>query len=154
MARIEAPSLRDYIANTSAQKAFWDPAFSVTVADLNRGTSLGGLATDLTGHSVLVATARQLTTALALIELDGRARRLTILPPNIDIDRDHLGSILASAEIDAVVVDSDAPQVPTLDFATRAVCRPALVPAAEPHRPAFAPNGYFSRRVRRGPQSW
>ena len=49
MARIEAPSLRDYVANTSAQKAFCDPVFSVTVADLNRGTSLGGLATDLAG---------------------------------------------------------------------------------------------------------
>jgi acyl-coenzyme A synthetase/AMP-(fatty) acid ligase len=135
MARIEAPSLRDYIADTSAQKAFCDPVFSVTVADLNRGTSLGGLATDLAGLSVLVATARQLTTALALIELDGRARRLTVLPPNTDSD--HLGFILASAEIDAVVVDSDALQLPTLDFAMRAVCQPSIVPAVEPPPPRF-----------------
>jgi acyl-CoA synthetase (AMP-forming)/AMP-acid ligase II len=130
MARIEAPSLRDYIANTPATKAFSDPVFSVTVTNLNHGTSLGRPVTDLAGRSVLVATARQLTTALALIELDGRARRLTVLPPNTQAD--HLGLILGSAEIDAVVVDSDAPQLPALEVADRAVCRPSIVPADEP----------------------
>ena len=130
MARIEAPSLRDYIGNTPAQRAFWDPVFSVTVTDLNRGTSLGGSVTELAGRSVLVATGRQLTTALALIELDGRARRLTVLPPNAEAD--HLGPILGSAEIDAVVVDRDTLPLPALDLAVRAVCRPSIVPAEEP----------------------
>ena len=127
MARIEAPSLRDYVADTLAEKAFSDPVVSVTVTDLNRGTSLSEPVTDLAGRSVLIATARQLTTALALIELDGRVRRLTILPPNTEID--DLGPILGSAEIDAVVVDRDTLPLPAL---YRAVCRPSIVPADEP----------------------
>jgi hypothetical protein len=86
MVRIEAPSLRDYVANTPRDKGFYDRVVSVRITDLNRGTSLDGPVTDLAGRSVLVATASQLTTALALIELDGHARRLTVLPPNTDPD--------------------------------------------------------------------
>ena len=130
MARIEAPSLRDYIANTPTGKTFSDPIYSVSVTDLNRGTSLGGSVADLAGRSVLVAAASQLTTALALIELDGRARRLTVLPPNLETD--HLGTVLASAEIDAAVVDCDVPQLADFDLPIRAVCRPSVSPTEEP----------------------
>ncbi len=48
-----------------------------------------------------------MTTALALIELDGVARRLTILPP--DADPDHFAALIAGAEIDAVVIDRGSP---------------------------------------------
>jgi acyl-coenzyme A synthetase/AMP-(fatty) acid ligase len=129
MVRIEAPSLRDYIVNTAPDKTFSDPVSSLVVADLNRGSCLDGRAEDLTGRSVLVATTTQMTAALALIELDGRARRLTILPPNIGTD--HLRHIIASADIDAVIVDSHTPAVPALDLAVRAVSRALNVPAEE-----------------------
>ena len=76
MAGIDAPSLRDYIVNTPAEKRFFERVVSVSIADLNRGTSLGGRVRDLAGRSVLIATVSQLTAALAMIELDGRARRL------------------------------------------------------------------------------
>ena len=75
---------------------------------LRSGTSLGGRLGELAGKSVLLATGSQLTTALALIELDGVARRLTILPP--DADPDHFAALIAGAEIDAVVVDSSSAQ--------------------------------------------
>ena len=58
---------------------------------------------ELAGRSVLVATGSQLTAALALIELDGIARRLVILPP--DAEAEHLGAVITMAGIDAVVVD-------------------------------------------------
>ena len=74
--------------------------------------------------------ASQLTTALALIELDGRARRLTVLPPNIEADQ--LGAVLAGAEIDAVVVDSGTLQLSALGLTVRGVCGSSIVPAAEP----------------------
>jgi hypothetical protein len=80
MARVEAPSLSYYVTNTSSSKNLYDHILSACIADLNRGTSLGGWAKELVGRSVLLATSSQFTTALALIELDGRARRLTILP--------------------------------------------------------------------------
>jgi hypothetical protein len=107
MARIEAPSLRDYVANTPRDKGYYDRILSVRITDLNRGTSLGGGATALAGRSVLVATASQLTTALALIELDGRGRQLIVLPPNTDAS--HLSALFAFAEIDSAVVDSETP---------------------------------------------
>ena len=56
MAPIEAPVLRDYVA-TGAERFFWDRATSFCVTELRRGTSLGGRLADLSGRSVLVATA-------------------------------------------------------------------------------------------------
>ena len=81
MARAEALSLRHRIENAPADQFFFDRGTTVRVADLNRGTSLDGRLVELAGRSVLIATTSQLTNGLALIELDGVARRITILPP-------------------------------------------------------------------------
>jgi acyl-CoA synthetase (AMP-forming)/AMP-acid ligase II len=133
MARIEAPSLSDYITHTSPSKRLYDQILSACIADLNRGTRLGGWAKELVGRSVLLATSSQFTTALALIELDGRARRLTILQPNIDPA--HISAILAAAEIDTTIVDSGSPQWLGSNFANRAFCSPSIVPAETPPPP-------------------
>ena len=136
MARIEAPSLRDYVANTPTDNSFFDRLVSVRIADINRGTSLDGWVTDLTGRSVLIATASQLTTALALIELDGRARRLTVLPPNADPN--HFPAVLAGAEIDSAVIDRDTPEWLTRNLASPTFfCRPSIVAAEEPPAASF-----------------
>jgi acyl-coenzyme A synthetase/AMP-(fatty) acid ligase len=52
---------------------------------------------------VLIATEDQLTAALALIELDGLARRIVLCPPGLPSE--HLPLIRESAEVDAVVTD-------------------------------------------------
>ena len=83
MARAEAQTLRNHIDDAS-DRYFFDPATRVRIANLASGTSLGGGLAELAGRSVLVATKNQSTGALALIELDGVARRLTILPPDAD----------------------------------------------------------------------
>src|SRR6185437_10158567 len=70
-----------------------------------RGTSLRGRLDDLAGRSVLVATEDQLTAALALLDLDGVARRMTVCPP--DLHADHLFSVVAAAEADAIVTNRD-----------------------------------------------
>lgn len=127
MARVEAPSLRDFVANAKAPEFFWDRGSFARFTDLDRGTSLGGRLGDLSGRSVLVATASQLTTALALIELDGYARRLLILPP--DIEAGHLAAVIEAAEINAVVVDDATPPWPALDLAVRVTSTPAIAPA-------------------------
>src|SRR5215472_101886 len=75
----------------------------VALPDLGWGSSLGGRLEQLSGRSVLVVTQDQLTAALALIELDGIARRLVVCPPGLSAD--YLPAIAASAEIDAVVSD-------------------------------------------------
>ena len=106
MARVEAPSLRDSVANASARPGSFGAAPRPRASPtFDHGTSLGGRLAELAGRSVLLATASQLTTALALIELDGCARRIVILPP--DVDAANLGAVIAAAEIDAVVVDDE-----------------------------------------------
>jgi acyl-coenzyme A synthetase/AMP-(fatty) acid ligase len=115
MACTEARSLRQYVG--SAERYFFDRNARAPIADLAGGTALGGRLEELAGKSVLLATGSQLTTALALIELDGVVRRLTILPP--DIDPAHLGAIVAGAEIDAVVVDRTSVASPAFDLPIR-----------------------------------
>ena len=78
----DAPALRDRIA-TDAAGCFFDRATTARYGDLAGGTSLGGRRGELAGRSVLLAIAGQLTAALALIELDGCARRIVILPPDV-----------------------------------------------------------------------
>jgi acyl-coenzyme A synthetase/AMP-(fatty) acid ligase len=103
MARAEARSLRHYIADTGPEQFFFDRGACIRVADLVRGTSLGGRIAELAGRSVAIAAKSQLSSALALIELDGVARRLLILPP--DVDAAHLDALMETAGIDAVVTD-------------------------------------------------
>ncbi len=107
MARAEAQSLRQIIAESAAERFFWDRAASARFSDLVHGTSLGGRLEELAGKSVLLAASGQLASALALVELDGVARRITILPP--DADPDHFAALIEGAGVDAVVIDRDPP---------------------------------------------
>ncbi len=127
----DAQPLRARLTGATADAVFFDRAARVRVADLVCRTSLCGGRADLGGRAVLLVTASQLTAALALIELDGMVRRLLILPP--DVDPDHLGALIAGAEIDAVVTDGTLP--PQLaGLPVRVVCTPGIVPLAEPPR--------------------
>jgi len=134
--RSSAPSLRERIADTAPERFFWDRAARLCVNHLARGTSLGGRLAELKGRSVVVATSSQLTSALALVELDGAARRITILPP--DTAAEHLGALIGCAEIDAAVIDDGTADHAALDLPVRVVCTPDIVPAEQhalPHVP-------------------
>jgi acyl-coenzyme A synthetase/AMP-(fatty) acid ligase len=102
-ARTETPALRQRLSNTAPERFLFDRSACACYTQLARGTCFGGRLADLAGKSVLLATGSQLTSGLALIELDGVARRITILPP--DAAPEHFAALIASAEIDAVVVD-------------------------------------------------
>jgi acyl-coenzyme A synthetase/AMP-(fatty) acid ligase len=125
MASIDARSLREHLPNAPQVAFLFDNAANVAFTALGRGTSLGGRLGVLAGRSVLVATASQLTAALALIELDGCARRITILPP--DAEADHLPALIAAAEIDAVVLDDGSLKHAALDLPVRVTCMPSIV---------------------------
>ena len=73
MAGVDAPSLRDIVANESMPRSFCDRGAALHYTDLARGSSFGGRLHELAGRSVLLATESQLTSALALIELEGVA---------------------------------------------------------------------------------
>ncbi len=97
------------------------------LGDLVRGSSLGGRIEELRGRSVLVATTDQLTAALALIELDGVARRLILCPPDLPLE--HVLVIMATAAVDAVVSDRTAPDAGTPSVASFVTCSPTIAPA-------------------------
>jgi len=90
-------------AGRLADRSVWAAGASSTLSDLVRGSSLGGRLEELRGRSVLLETADQLTAALALVELDGIARRIVICPPDLRLE--HLPAIIAAASADALVSD-------------------------------------------------
>lgn len=102
-----AKSLRDRLSSASncQGRYLWGAGASVCLADILTGTSLSCSLSRLSGRSVLVATRDQIAAALALIELDGTARRVTICPS--DLPYEHFPSVIASAEVDAIISDSD-----------------------------------------------
>jgi non-ribosomal peptide synthetase component F len=120
-------SLRDRLIHGSGRANQYLHAIrsNFCLNDLLKGSSLSVRRSELYGRSVLVATRDQLTAALTMIELDGCARRITILPP--DVETNHIGAAMAAAAIDAVVLDRDSPRCAPFDLAARVVCTPSSV---------------------------
>jgi acyl-coenzyme A synthetase/AMP-(fatty) acid ligase len=81
---------------------------------------------NLRGRSVLVGSADPFLSALALIELDGHARRLTLYPPDLALE--HLPYVMRHAEVDSVVWDGRFFQGAPIGAAQQFVCKQALVP--------------------------
>jgi acyl-coenzyme A synthetase/AMP-(fatty) acid ligase len=77
-------------------------------------------------RSVLIATRNQLTTALALIELDGVARRLVLCTP--DLSSDYLPFVAATAEVDTVVSDQTEPPIDASSPGSFVRCDARLTP--------------------------
>jgi acyl-coenzyme A synthetase/AMP-(fatty) acid ligase len=103
-------SLWDALRGPGDPRSRWirDQSSSVALCDLETGSCLGGAA-DLVDRSVLIAARDQLETALALIELDGVARRMVLCTPDFPLE--HLPTVAATAEVDAVVSDrADLPR--------------------------------------------
>jgi acyl-coenzyme A synthetase/AMP-(fatty) acid ligase len=106
MLQTERPTLRHHLEGPQAEaRFFWGAHGCAAFADLVGGTSLAGRLNELAGRSVLLSTGDQLAAALALVELDGVARRLVLCPP--DMAPAHLVEIAANAEIDAIVSDRE-----------------------------------------------
>jgi acyl-coenzyme A synthetase/AMP-(fatty) acid ligase len=78
-------------------------ARSVGLDDVLSGTCLGGRINELVGRSVVIDTRDQFAAALALIELDGTARRLILCPPDLAVE--HRRAVVEKAEADAIVSD-------------------------------------------------
>jgi len=119
-------SLRDALGNTlnGRSRFLWGARASVSLDDLLHGTSLGGRLAELSGRSVLVATRDQLSAALAMIELDGVARRLIICPS--DLAASHLPSVIARGEVDAIVFDCEPPEQASFDIPLQVACTSAV----------------------------
>jgi acyl-coenzyme A synthetase/AMP-(fatty) acid ligase len=91
---------------------FFAAGAEVALSRVLGGTALRAPTRSLAGASILVATRTQLDAALALIELDGVARRIVLCPP--DLAAAHIPAIAAAVEATAVVTDEAASPVPGL----------------------------------------
>src|SRR6059058_4838871 len=112
-----------------ADRALWGAGASVTLGDLVRGSSLGDRLEELRGRSVLIATDDQLTAALALIELDGVARRLVLSPPDLPVE--DIPFVVAAAGVEALVSDRAAvPDAGMSRVGTFVRCSPRIAPRA------------------------
>lgn len=100
-------------AGTRSGRLISGPHASVWLNDLVDGSCLSGQAAELRGRTVLLWIRDQLTAALALIELDGVARRLILCPADFPVE--HISFVVAAAGVDAIVSDqthgSDSPRV-------------------------------------------
>ena len=85
----------------------------IATAELERGSTLGAQLESLRGRSVLLATRGQLATALALLELDGVARRIVLCTP--DLVPEVLRDVATTAAADAIVSDQLPLDGPGLD---------------------------------------
>ena len=99
----EMPALREYLGPELKGRTISDACHDVSLTDILRSSCLIGRSRELSGRSVLIATSGQLLSALAMIELDGIARRMLLCPP--DLDPDRIPALLADAGIDAIVTD-------------------------------------------------
>jgi acyl-coenzyme A synthetase/AMP-(fatty) acid ligase len=102
----------------------------VSLAALSRGSTLGRRLAELSGRSVLLTTRDQLPAALALIELDGIARRIVLCPA--DVASAHLPGVMATAEIDAVVGDRAAAELGAAVFVPASA---SVIPGAPKREP-------------------
>jgi acyl-coenzyme A synthetase/AMP-(fatty) acid ligase len=129
MQRHEPVSLWDALADAGGLPGrwLWDRDACVDLAALAGGSSLGSGREALRGRAVLIATQDQLAAALALIELDGVARRLVLLPPGVASE--HVSSLLVRAGVDAVVGDRSAPEPALATLGCFVACTPRVEPA-------------------------
>jgi len=100
-------SIRDRLADApeGRERFLWGATGSVPLGHRRSGTGLGGRVAELARRSVLIATRDPFAAALAVIELDGIARRLIICTP--DLPSEHLPALMAKAGVDAIVSDED-----------------------------------------------
>src|ERR1700690_2814713 len=94
-------TLRDYLGPELKGRTLSDPRQLVSLTDILEQTCLVGRFGQLSGRSVLLAVADQLTAAVAMTEIDGVARRMLLCPP--DLNPDHVKALIEDAEIDAIV---------------------------------------------------
>jgi acyl-CoA synthetase (AMP-forming)/AMP-acid ligase II len=136
----ESRSLWDSLsaAGRLAERRLWGVDASVSLDDLRQGSSLGGRLDELRGRSILLATGDQLAAALALVELDGVARRLVLCPP--DLPPEYLPFVISTAAVNAVVSDKTAAEA-ALGVEPFVTCGVSITPAG-------------TRRTRQHPTEW
>ena len=121
-------------AGLTAERSLWAPDAEISINALGAGSSLDGDPGALRGRSVLVRTATQLAAALALLEVDGIARRIVLCPP--DLASEHLPYVIDTAQLDALVTDRSAAEADATSIETTIRCTTKIRPGAADRTPS------------------
>jgi acyl-CoA synthetase (AMP-forming)/AMP-acid ligase II len=113
-------------AGLSPRRFVSDATGQVALADLAEGSSLSAPPEAFRGQSVLISSNRQLPALLALLQLDGIARRILLCPP--DLAPEHLRPIIAEAQVDTIVSDGTGPAAQPPSGVRTIRCEAALSP--------------------------
>jgi acyl-CoA synthetase (AMP-forming)/AMP-acid ligase II len=126
-------SLWDHVraAGDLSRRFLSAPDAIITLNDLVGGSCVNGRVEELRGRSLLIATKEQLPTALALLELDGIARRLVLWPAELPIEQ--MPSVVASVPVDAIVSDGSALGAGPPAIAPHFTCRASIVHTERDH---------------------
>ena len=116
----------------SVRRVVTDGAGYVALADLAQRTSLGAELELFRDASVLISCLRQLPAVLALLQLDGIARRIVLCPP--DASPVHMPAVILEAQVNAIVSDGTGPAAQAVSDAPLIALHSALVanPATPP----------------------
>jgi len=98
-----------------AGRVLLDPASRVPLDRLTNGTTLGPNRSALSGACVLLRTSTQMAAALALLELDGLARRVVLCTPDLSLE--HMLLAVAATGATVAVCDEAAPERAELERA-------------------------------------
>ncbi|MBV9247745.1 MAG: long-chain fatty acid--CoA ligase [Acetobacteraceae bacterium] len=101
------------------------PQDSIQLSELIERSSFACGLEPIRGRSVLIATRGQLTAAVALMELDGIARRLILCPANLSPE--DVSAVMAIGSVDCIV--SDKLPVVGGEGKPSVVCGPVISPA-------------------------
>jgi acyl-coenzyme A synthetase/AMP-(fatty) acid ligase len=118
-------------ASVSPRRFISDAVSHVTLSDLAQGSSLDAGREAFLNRSVMILCGQQLPAVLALMQLDGLARRMLLCPPDLAVS--HLPAVIAEAEVDVILSDGAGPVSQELTGVPVIACRDALVPAASIH---------------------
>jgi len=99
----EVFALRDYLSPELKGRTISDAQHLLSLTDILSQTCLSDRVRELAGRSVLLSVSGQLLAALAMVELDGVARRILLCPP--DLNPDHIQALIEDADIEAIVTD-------------------------------------------------
>ena len=101
------------------------PGSQIPLAALQTGSILGDRLEALRGRTVLIAARDQLTAAVALLELDGVAKRVVLCPP--DLPEAHFGAVLRESGAAACVRDPATPALEGIEKNLSIEAQPRVV---------------------------
>jgi acyl-coenzyme A synthetase/AMP-(fatty) acid ligase len=104
-------SLWNSVADAGLTGSLHARAASVAIADLAKASCLAGGPENFRGRSVLLTMREQLSAGLALLELDGVARRLILCTP--DVGAQARAEVSTAAAADAELADLDPHSAPS-----------------------------------------